>query len=59
MGQPLKKKDIKRRSIADIKKDMGFATSGNTGTVVTASNADKPLDLIVMPKAYQEAIKLP
>lgn len=48
--QPLKKKEIKSKSdlIRDIKKEMG-----------TKQTADKPLEWIVMPKAFQDAVKLP
>lgn len=60
MGQPLKKKDVPRRNtIADIKAKMGFATGDAKTASMAASNADKPLDWLIMPKAYQDAIKLP
>lgn len=55
MGQPLKKKESRRNSIGDIKAKMGFSSLGNTKT----SNADKKMEWLIMPKAYQEALKLP
>lgn len=60
MGQPLKKKEIQRRkTVSDIKAKLGFATGDSNTATMTASNADKPMDWLIMPKAYQEAIKLP
>lgn len=49
--QPLKKKEVKKFSVSDFKKDiLGEKTS---------KTADKELEWIVMPEAYQEALKLP
>lgn len=60
MAQPLKKKEIKKKpSIADLKAKMGFGVSVEKGEIKGASNADKPMDWLIMPKAYQEAVKLP
>lgn len=59
-GQPLKKKEVKKLSIKDFKTKMGLGvnTSGETGNV-TASNADKPISWLLMPGAFQDALKLP
>lgn len=58
--QPLKKKEVKSKpSINDLKSKMGFGASIDKGVVVGASNADKPMEWLIMPKAFQDAIKLP
>ena len=49
--QPLKKKEVKSFNVADFK--------NNFLGQKTAKTADKELEWIIMPKAYQEAIKLP
>nr|DAE37021.1 MAG TPA: Protein recA [Bacteriophage sp.] len=50
-GQPLKKKEVKKFDIKDFKKNfLGEKT---------AKAADKEMEWIVMPPAFQEAIKLP
>lgn len=48
MAQPLKKKEIKKFDIKDFKKK-----------IVSAPVADKPMEWIIMPKAYQDALHLP
>ena len=51
MAQPLKKKEIKSFNVKDFKKTfLGEKT---------AKTADKELEWIVMPKAYQDAVRLP
>ena len=56
--QAIKKKEgIKKSSIADIKAKLGLNTEGKTDLI--KSSADKPLDWILLPKAYQDAVKLP
>lgn len=51
MAQPLKKKEIKSFNVKDFKKSfLGEKT---------AKTADKELEWIVMPKAYQDAVRLP
>lgn len=50
-NQPLKKKEVKRFNVKDFKKTF----LGDK----TAKTADKELEWILMPKAYQEAVKLP
>ena len=51
MAQPLKKKEIKAFNVKDFKKSfLGEKT---------AKTADKELEWIVMPKAYQDAVRLP
>lgn len=60
MAQPLKKAPIKKKAtIADLKAKMGFGVKVEKGEVQGASNADKPLDWLIMPKAFQDALKLP
>ena len=60
MAQPLKKAPIKKTAtIADLKAKMGFGVKVEKGEVQGASNADKPLDWLIMPKAFQDALKLP
>jgi hypothetical protein len=60
MAQPQKKAPIKKKAtIADLKAKMGFGVTVEKGKVQGASNADKPMDWIVMPQAFQDAIKLP
>ena len=51
MAQPLKKKEVKTRKscIADFKKKNNFEMN----------NADKEMEWLIMPEAYQEALKLP
>jgi hypothetical protein len=51
--QPLKKKEVKQKpSLASFKEKMGFST-------LKSSSADKELEWIVMPKAFQDVVKLP
>ena len=57
MAQPLKKKETKKFNINDFKSSMGIAVESVKD--IKKSNADKPLDWIVMPEAFQEALKLP
>lgn len=60
MAQPSKKAPIKKKAtIADLKAKMGFGVTVEKGKVQGASNADKPMDWIVLPQAFQDAIKLP
>lgn len=60
MAQPQKKAPIKKKvTISDLKNKMGFGVTVDKGTIQGASNADKPMDWLVMPKAFQDAIKLP
>lgn len=60
MAQPLKKAPIKKKATIDaLKEKMGFGVSVEKGKVQGASNADKPMDWIVMPKAFQDAVKIP
>lgn len=60
MAQPQKKAPIKKKNtVADLKKKMGFGVSVENGKVQNASNADKPMEWILMPKAFQDAVKLP
>ena len=60
MAQPQKKAPIKKKNtISDLKAKMGFGVSVEKGEIQNASNADKPIEWIIMPKAFQEATKLP
>lgn len=60
MVQPLKKKPISRKNtISDLKAKMGFNVSVEKGEIKGASNADKPMEWLIMPEAFQKAIKLP
>lgn len=60
MAQPQKKAPIKKKNtISDLKAKMGFGVNVEKGEIQNASNADKPLEWIIMPKAFQEATKLP
>lgn len=49
MAQPLKKKEVKKTSFSDFKKNNGY----------TYNNADKEMDWILMPPAFMEATRLP
>lgn len=60
MAQPQKKAPIKKKAtINDLKAKMGFGVTVDKGNIHGASNADKPMDWIIMPKPFQDAIKLP
>ena len=51
MAQPLKKKEVKNFSVSDFKKSFLGEKVGKV--------ADKEMEWIIMPKAFQEATKLP
>jgi hypothetical protein len=51
MAQPLKKKEVKNFSVKDFKKNFLGEKVGKV--------ADKELEWVIMPKAFQEATKLP
>jgi hypothetical protein len=51
--QPLKKKEIKKFDVNDFKAKLGFQQSKST------SNADKPMEWLIMPNAYSTALRLP
>ena len=57
MAQPLKKKDVKGFSLKGLKSNMGIAVE--TPKDIEKSNADKEIEWITLPEAYQEAVKLP
>ena len=60
MAQPQKKVPIKKKNtILDLKEKMGFRVNVEKGELQNASNADKPLEWLIMPKAFQDALKLP
>lgn len=53
---PIKKKEFKRPSIAELKAKLGLVASKENMVV---SSAKKPQEFIPMPKAYVDATKLP
>lgn len=56
--QSIKKRDgIQKKSISDFKKNFGFG--GTSAGSITAKNADKEMQWLVMPKGFQDALKLP
>ena len=57
MKQPIKKKDFKRASISSIKEKLNLTVKSSEDLV--KSSADKPMDFIVLPEAFSNAIKLP
>lgn len=58
MKQALKKKEVvKKPSISDIRASIGYKNV--TAQDLKMSSADKPLDFIAMPPAFQEAVQLP
>lgn len=58
--QPLKKAPIKKKAaLSDLKEKMGIKTKVEKGKIIGASNADKSMEWLIMPKAYQDALKLP
>lgn len=57
MAQPLKKKEPKRFSVKDLKASTGIAVESSAD--IKKSVAEKPIEWIIMPEAYQEALKLP
>lgn len=60
MAQPKKKTPItKKATIADLKSKMGITVSVEKGNIEGASNADKEMEWLVMPQAFQDAVKLP
>lgn len=60
MAQPSKKAPIKKgSSIADLKAKMGLTTKVEDGKLEGISNADKPMEWLIMPEAFQEALKIP
>lgn len=57
MAQPLKKKEVKRFNVKDLKSSMGIAVESVAD--IDKSVADKPMEWIIMPEAFQESLKLP
>ena len=59
MGQPIKKgAGIKTGGLSAWKQNVGMDAE-KAKTVTTVSNANKPQDWLIMPKAYQNSLKLP
>jgi energy-coupling factor transporter ATP-binding protein EcfA2 len=52
MAQPLKKKEVKSFNVKDFKSKMGLTASK------TSSNADKPMEWLIMPDAFTDALKI-
>lgn len=60
MAQPSKKAPIKKgTSLSALKEKMGLKVTVEDGEIKGASNADKEMGWLVMPKAYQDALQLP
>jgi hypothetical protein len=58
MKQAVKKKEaVKKPSVSDIKNLMGWSVKATDNLV--HSNADKPLEFIPMPSAFENALKIP
>lgn len=57
--QAIKKKEFGgiKKSIADLKKEEGFSTRDNLN--MSMSNADKKMSWLVMPKAFEKALRIP
>jgi hypothetical protein len=51
------KEPIPKKSISDFKKNFGFG--GTQKGSIKATNADKEMEWLVMPKGFQDALKLP
>lgn len=57
MKQAIKKKEVlKKPSAMDIMAKMGMKVDVNN---LETSNADKPMDFIPLPEAFENAVKLP
>lgn len=55
--QPLKKKEVGKSSISAFKANLGLSSKDNVKT--EAGNADKKMEWLVMPKGFQDALKIP
>lgn len=53
MAQPLKKKEIKAFNVKDFKAKMGLTATKES------SNADKPMEWLIMPSAFSDVLKIP
>lgn len=58
MKQPLKKGAgvIKKKGLSAVKEKMGLTTTVNN---LSASNADKPIEWLMMPEGFTQATKIP
>lgn len=57
MAQPIKKgQTIKRATVSSIKSKLGLGAEAKKD--LSTTSADKPMEWILMPKAFQEALKL-
>lgn len=63
MKQPIKKKEFKKPSIAELKSAMGFGRKNTDEPIkmseLNLSSAEKDTEFIVMPSAFENALKLP
>lgn len=56
--QAIKKKEFGiKKSISSLKADMGMSTKENLN--IETSNADKKMEWLLLPKAFEDALKLP
>jgi hypothetical protein len=55
--QPIKKKDPSAFNISDLKKKIGIDVEGVQD--INKSNADKPIEWLVLPKAFEKALQIP
>lgn len=55
--QPIKKKNVEDFSISNLKDKIGLSVKSSKD--IERTNTDKPLDWIVLPQAYQDALKIP
>lgn len=53
MAQPLKKKEVKAFNVKDFKAKMGLTATKES------SNADKPMEWLIMPSAFSDVLKIP
>ena len=58
----MKKKEgiVQKKSFSEFKNKFGFKSGDeDTKSIITATNADKDWDWLLMPKGFQDALKLP
>lgn len=57
MKQPIKKKEFKRPSIAELKEQLNLSVKDSDDLIYSA--AEKPISFITLPEAFADALKLP
>lgn len=57
MKQPIKKKEFKRPSIAELKEQLNLSVKDSDDLIHSA--AEKPISFITLPEAFADALKLP